>query len=470
MMDAQATLDVGEMDGEQGDDAQPGLQVVCDQGQLRQALVAVKKAVAAKSLMPILTTILVQAVAAPPDGRTDGETDDLDPETGEMRERVGARLWLTATDLNLVIQTWIPATVARAGALCLNAERLVDFVNMLPGGVLTLDAPSANAPQARIRCGRSSGQIAAMDADDYPSITIGGDGDDADQPVTLALAAGDLRRMLAGVQFATAKAVLQSGISCVRVGLRDANGQVALNLAGTDGFRLAYQTATLDLAADMLPAGGIEMLIGTDAIAHVLETLRTAGSDEQVLLTVAGNGLRVEFESGAWRLTARLSDARFPVVERLLPTYPVIASVDVAPLARAVRMAMVFTRDQAKTGLQTVTMRYTPGDGPTDGDPTDGDATAGFVGTLSVRGGQRTATGTTDTTDVGETQLDAVVRCDTTQIQYINGINLLDALDYFARYGERVDLALLDPAHALVITMDALPGYRYMTMPLHFRD
>src|SRR5690606_7053782 len=78
------------------------------------------------------------------------------------------RLMLSATDLELAIQVYCPATVVKPGSTTVPAKKLLDYVRLLPDAELSLKVGDNHS--ASIVCGRSRTRIGGMSRDNFPEI------------------------------------------------------------------------------------------------------------------------------------------------------------------------------------------------------------------------------------------------------------------------------------------------------------
>src|SRR3984893_19537791 len=110
-------------------------------GPLGQSLQAVSRAISARTTLPILNNILLQA------------TDQ--------------GLALTATNLEIGIRKVVPAEVADEGATTVPARLITDFVSTLPDQELTLDL-DLQTQTLGLRCGRFDTHIKCIEAEEFP--------------------------------------------------------------------------------------------------------------------------------------------------------------------------------------------------------------------------------------------------------------------------------------------------------------
>ena len=109
--------------------------------QLQEGLVAVAASVPAKTTLPILSNILLEA------------TKD------------GIRL--SGTDLDISVSTTVPASVDQEGAITLPARKLVEIVRELPSAAIRLTG--AGEQRVTIECGRSRFRLLGLPREEFPA-------------------------------------------------------------------------------------------------------------------------------------------------------------------------------------------------------------------------------------------------------------------------------------------------------------
>ena len=110
--------------------------------QLQEGLVAVAASVPAKTTLPILSNILLEA------------TKD------------GIRL--SGTDLDISVSTTVSASVDQEGAITLPARKLVEIVRELPSAAIRLTA--SGEQRVTIECGRSRFKLLGLPAGRIPRL------------------------------------------------------------------------------------------------------------------------------------------------------------------------------------------------------------------------------------------------------------------------------------------------------------
>lgn len=253
------------------------------------------------------------------------------------------RLKLAATNLEIAITCWVPASVAEEGKITIPARLLTEFVASLPSAEINVSV-APRSRQAQIVCARNEATISGMDADDFPPIPTISEGD------TIRLEPEALREAVEHVVFAAATDDSRPVLTGVHVRINEDR----LTLAAADGFRLAVYH--LDIAES--PAETIEIIVPARALQELSRLL--ADQVEPVELQINEARSQALFRLSDVELTAQLIQGTFPTYGQLIPSeYQTRAVIDTSEFLREVRTAAVFARD----GSGIVRLVLTPGDG-----------------------------------------------------------------------------------------------------------
>src|SRR3989442_13055217 len=109
--------------------------------QLQEGLMAVAAAIPAKTTLPVLANVLVEAA------------------------KPGLRL--SGTDLDIAVSTTVPAEVDVEGAVTLPAKKLVDIARELPGGPVRVTA--AGEARGSLEGGRGEVKLLGLPPEGFPS-------------------------------------------------------------------------------------------------------------------------------------------------------------------------------------------------------------------------------------------------------------------------------------------------------------
>src|SRR5207245_227750 len=107
--------------------------------QLQEGLSAVAAAIPAKTTLPVLANVLVEAT------------------------KQGLRL--SGTDLDIAVTTTVPAEVDADGAVTLPAKKLVDIARELPSGPVRFAA--AGEARVGLECGRSKCKLLGLPREEF---------------------------------------------------------------------------------------------------------------------------------------------------------------------------------------------------------------------------------------------------------------------------------------------------------------
>lgn len=282
------------------------MRVSCLQDQLQRALGQVSRAVAAKTALPVLANVLIAT-----------EED---------------RLRIAATNLEIGITTWIPASVEEEGRITVDARLLSEFVNTLPNAPVEL---SYEPPRMvlTVRSGRDKAGINGIDAEDFPVIPSL---DAEDEAYTAEVEPQLFKEMIAQVEFAAASDDSRPVLAGV---LTRFEGD-RLTLATADGFRLAVRHGALlqpvpERLDTIVPARAMREL--ARLIGDQTEPLRLA-------ITKSRNQLLARV--GETEFLSRLIEGMFPDFNQIIPKeFATRVEMGRDPFSNAVRRASYFARE-----------------------------------------------------------------------------------------------------------------------------
>jgi len=234
---------------------------------------------------------------------------------------------LSATDLEIGVITWVGAKVEVDGSTTVPARTLVEFVNNNNDETISFKTDKEKI----IALSESfKAEIPGIAATEYPSIPS------IEKGTSFSLSKNELLTALSVVVVATA--VDEARPALAGVYLKGKNNSI--NIAATDSFRLAeYILETNDLN------GELEVIIPSRAVHEAVRIM--SAEDIDVVQFVASNN-QVQITVGDSIIVTRLIEATFPEYTKVIPTDFVTEVVlDSANIANALRMASVFTTNQA---------------------------------------------------------------------------------------------------------------------------
>ena len=275
------------------------------QENLARGLGIVSRAVSSRATLPVLANVLLKT-----------------EESG---------LKLTATNLEIGINCWVPGKVEAEGEITVPAKLLTDLVMSLPNQRIDLQL-SAKDRTLKVTCGGSRSSIKGIDADEFPVVAAIGDA-----PATSA-DARQLRDALSEVVFAAASDESRPILTGV---LTKFSGEV-MTLAAADNYRIAVRSLTLSKAV----SPEMSIVVPARSYAELMRILPDA--DDPIDITVTPNKSQVLFHVEGIDLVSRLIEGQFPNYEPVIPTaHSSRAVIDRESFLAGARRASIFARDSA---------------------------------------------------------------------------------------------------------------------------
>jgi DNA polymerase-3 subunit beta len=222
---------------------------------------------------------------------------------GILLEADGGALRLSATDMEISVQTSAPAEVEEEGRVVIPARIFNDIVRSLPGGSFSLEHDDSGGT-VRLTAGENEYRIRTYAADDFPQLP----GFDAEAAF----------RMSGEVLVETVEKVSRSysrdETRPVLTGILISFEENRVRMVTTDSYRLSIKETELATTAF---EGSREAIIPARAMQEVSRIF--SGSDEEeVEVSLSEN--QALFRVGDVLFGTRLIDGNFPEYRRLLPT------------------------------------------------------------------------------------------------------------------------------------------------------
>ncbi len=278
----------------------------CEKYLLQAAVTTAGRCAAAKSPLPTLEGLLIQA---------------------------GADVRVTGYDLKKGIYTTIPADVAEPGSIVLGARFLNDIVRSLPGGIVTVSVDEGFS--TRIECGDSHFTTVGTDSGDYPDLPS------VDREKAISVPQNILSRMIRQTVFA----VSDNESRPVYTGeLFEVKGDT-LTVVAVDGYRLA-------LRRESVAVGDVEdcSFIVPGATLNDLEKL-CGDTDEKVSITVGAK--HISFVVGDTVLVSRRLEGEFLNYSRSIPAeFSIVLQADKEELVQAVSRVAIIIDERTKDPLR----------------------------------------------------------------------------------------------------------------------
>src|ERR1044072_2903711 len=205
---------------------------------LHEGLGAVAASVPAKTTLPVLANVLLEAA--------------------------GDGLRLSATDLDIAVSTMVPASVDQDGSMTLPARKLVEIVKELPNAAIRV--AGSGEQRAQIECGKSKFKLLGLSRDEFPAFpSVKFEGG-------WKVAAKELQKLIAHVAFAASTEESRPILNGVLWELRPDR----MRMVATNGHRLAR----MDVPTPASGAGAqADLIVPPKALEQIRRLFR---SDEGV--------------------------------------------------------------------------------------------------------------------------------------------------------------------------------------------
>jgi DNA polymerase-3 subunit beta len=222
---------------------------------------------------------------------------------GILLEAEGEALKLSATDMEISIQTSSPAEIEGEGRVVIPARIFNDIVRSLPGGQFTLEH-EASEGTVRLAAGENEYRIRTYAADDYPQLPV------FPEEGTFRMPGESLVETVEKVSRSYSRDETRPVLTGILISFEDSR----VRMVTTDSYRLSIKETEL---ATTPFEGSREAIIPARAMQEVSRIF--SGSEESDV-EVALSENQALFRIGDVVFGTRLIDGNFPEYRRLLPS------------------------------------------------------------------------------------------------------------------------------------------------------
>jgi DNA polymerase III subunit beta len=220
--------------------------------------------------------------------------------SGVLLRAEDGRVTLSATDLDLGLETTLEANVEAGGSVLLPGRLFAEVTRSLPDASVEIESREAEH-DVEIRSGGSSFHLRVLPAEDFPTLPQPGD-------ETLRIPAAALEESIDLVARAASRDDMRPVLTGVFV---TASGR-EMTMVATDSYRLAVKRTELE--ADL--GGELEANIPARALRELGRILSSEGAGEATISLLPNQAI---FVAGSILLSTRLIDGQFPNFRQLLP-------------------------------------------------------------------------------------------------------------------------------------------------------
>jgi DNA polymerase-3 subunit beta len=222
---------------------------------------------------------------------------------GILLEAEGGALKLSATDMEISIQTSSPAEVEGDGRVVIPARIFNDIVRSLPGGSFTLEH-DATEGTVRLVAGENEYRIRAYAAEDYPQLPA------FPEEGSFRMSGESLVETVEKVSRSYSRDETRPVLTGILISFEDSR----VRMVTTDSYRLSIKETELATTAF---EGSREAIIPARAMQEVSRIFTSEGQDD-VEVSLSEN--QALFRVGDVVFGTRLIDGNFPEYRRLLPS------------------------------------------------------------------------------------------------------------------------------------------------------
>jgi DNA polymerase III subunit beta len=221
--------------------------------------------------------------------------------SGVLLSASGGRVTLTATDLDLGLQTTLAAEVEVDGSVLLPGRLLAEVARSLADPTVEIESRESEH-DVEIRSGSSSFHLRVLPAEDFPKLPEPGEEPGLKMPAKELGASIDL----------VARAASRDDMRPVLTGVFVSASGSEMTMVATDSYRLAVKRTELE--NDL--GGEIEANIPARALRELGRILSSEGVEEATVSLLPNQAV---FQAGEITLTTRLIEGQFPNFRQLLP-------------------------------------------------------------------------------------------------------------------------------------------------------
>lgn len=283
------------------------MQFSCEKALLSSAVSITSRAVAAKSSIPAMEGILIEA----------GET-----------------LRLTGYNLETGIQATVPAEIKEGGSMVLSARLFGEIVRKMPDDVVVF---SSQGYMVNIKCGLSEFNIMGTDPEEFPELPA------VEQQNALTVGQPVLRSMISQTLFA----VSDNESRPIHTGsLFEVDGS-GLTVVSVDGYRLALRHEEVQ---EKKGAGSFSFVVPGSALGEVE---KICSGEESV--TVTQGARHIMFQTGDTVLVCRRLEGDFLAYRNAIPRNNSIKiEVETRALLASIDRVSLIISEKLKSPLRCV--------------------------------------------------------------------------------------------------------------------
>lgn len=290
------------------------MKIICHKIQLLDVINTVQKAVSAKSIMPILECIKIDADAK-----------------GVMT--------VTANNLDLCVEYTSICSIPEGGSIAISSKMFGEIVRRLPEDEITITVNEENNVMT-IKCRNSEFNIQGLAANEYPAVP------EISETYRFRMPQDKLKKMIRKTIFSVSanearKPVLTGSLFEINTGV--------LSVVATDGYRLAIIREVVDASLE-----NKKFIIPGLTLRELLKVLK----DEDEPVDVVVSERHVMFDFGNYKVVTRLLEGEYINYEPILSTpNNIYVTVSTKSFAESLERASLLINDDMTAKAEKVPVR-----------------------------------------------------------------------------------------------------------------
>lgn len=250
--------------------------VNCLRENLSYGLQNVQRAISSKKTLPVLDGVLITA------------KDN--------------HLIIAATDLELAIETKIPAQIVEEGELVVTSDKFIELIKKLPSGNISLIKENNNL---KIEYLNSEIELKGFNPEEFPALP------EIKEEFNFALTAANLNSLIRKTIFASSLDESRPVFNGALFNIEDQQ----IKLITTDSHRLAINDSKLNEINVKNNSNKIDIIIPRKTLNEIQRIFK----DEDEVIKVFGNEKQITFVSSDTKIISRIIDGKFPKFNEVIP-------------------------------------------------------------------------------------------------------------------------------------------------------
>ena len=235
---------------------------------------------------------------------------------------------MSSNDMELAIQTHVPADVTEGGTIAIDAKMLSDIVRKLPSSDVSVTTDENLS--VTIKSGKAKFQIGGMSGKDFTGLP------DVKAALNVSIPQNEFRRLIQSTIFSVGQNESHKAMTGERIEIKDGY----MRVTALDGHRIAISRCRIDSSA-----GPVTAIVPSKTLNDII---RIIGNDNDELeISIAQNHIMFRFAETT--VTSRLIDGDFYNTDQMIPKESSIElTVNRSYMIECVERAGLFIRENDK--------------------------------------------------------------------------------------------------------------------------